>query len=321
MNCVIGIDGGGTKTKALLADERGKVIASAVAGPSNPHVVKEKELRNVFHTLFDSIKEKNDELPGKTVSLYAGISGAGNKKNEKKILEILRGYFPEKTAVKVEVDAVNALYAGTYGNPGIVQISGTGSVTYGKDGEGMTGRIGGWGYLFGDEGSGYDIGRQAVMAALKSFDGRGYETDLLSMLYKHFQMDDPQELIREIYTSPAPKNKISPLSHIVFEAYKQNDNAAREIINKTVKDLSLNITSLYKKLFPSGDNIKIVLSGGIFQDKEIIPVLLQKKLDNFHLVQPGMSPAGGALIGAYLMNEIKIDDQIVKNIIQTEGGS
>ncbi|MFA1821738.1 N-acetylglucosamine kinase [Virgibacillus oceani] len=318
MNYVVGIDGGGTKTKALLADETGKVIVSTVAGPSNPNVVKEKELANVFHTLFASLKQRCDDMAENTTSLYAGISGAGNKENEKKILEILTKYFTEHTAIKVEVDAVNALYAGTYGKPGIVQISGTGSITYGKNSQGVVGRVGGWGYLFGDEGSGYDIGRQAVTAALKAYDGRGPETLLLNMLNAHFQLEDPQELIRSIYTSPTPKHKISPLTHIVFQAYKQNDSVAGEIINRTVRNLSLNIIVLHKKLFSSGEKVPIVLSGGIFQEKEIIPSLLEKELNALPLVLPKMSPAGGALIGAYLMKEKQMDEKFIKNIIHTE---
>src|SRR5690625_4043298 len=321
MKYVIGIDGGGTKTKGLLADENGNVVASAVTGPSNPNVVKKNDLTNVFRDLFSSLKQKQEGFEKHTVSLYAGISGAGNKDNEEIIQGILEKHFPEQTAIKVEVDAVNALYAGTYGEPGIVQISGTGSITYGKNVRETVARVGGWGYLFGDEGSGYDIGRRAVTAALKAFDGRGPETILLHMLYAHFQVDKPQALIRQVYTSPSPKNKISPLAQIVFRAYKQNDGIAKEIINQTANELTLNITTLYKQLFQPGEKTTIVLSGGIFQEKEIIPELLHEQINKYkhlNLVLPDMSPAGGALIGAYLMKESRIDKEIIKNIIDTE---
>jgi N-acetylglucosamine kinase-like BadF-type ATPase len=305
----------------LLADESGNVIASAVAGPSNPNVVKENELANVFDELFSSLKQKYEDLQQNVSFLYAGISGAGNKENEKIIREILKEHFSEHTAIEVEGDAVNALYAGTYGKPGIVQISGTGSITYGKNSQGKAGRVGGWGYLFGDEGSGYDMGRQAVIAALKAYDGRGVKTVLLNILFKHFQAENPQALIRNIYTSESPKIKISPLAQIVFDAYKQNDSAAREIINQTAKDLALSIATLYKKLFPSGEHTTVVLSGGIFQEKEILPALLQQELSiysNLTLAIPKMSPAGGALIGACLMKQNQVEEEIIKNIIHTE---
>jgi len=321
LNYFIGIDGGGTKTKGLLADESGNVIASAAAGPSNPNAVKEKDLASVFYDIFSSMEQQQKGFEKHTVSLYAGISGAGNKENEKVLRGILKKLFPEKTAIKIEADAVNALYAGTYGEPGIVQISGTGSITYGKNSRGTVQRVGGWGYLFGDEGSGYDIGRRAVTAALKAFDGRGPETVLLQMLYAHFQVDNPQDLIRRVYTSPSPKKEISPLSQIVFHAYKQNDSTAKMIVNQTADELALNITALYKKIFTASEKTTIVLSGGIFQERDIIPKLLREQLDtykNLKLVLPDMSPAGGALIGAFLMQESLLDKQKIKNIIHTE---
>jgi len=322
MNYVIGIDGGGTKTLGLLADLSGNVIAAAAAGPSNPNTVPEGELVQVFHDLFSSLNRQSKKNEEKIISLYAGISGAGSKENEKVILNILKKHVPAETAIKVETDAVNALYAGTYGKPGIVQISGTGSITYGKNSRGEEDRVGGWGYLFGDEGSGYDMGRQAVVAALKAFDGRGDpDTVLPDMLYTHFQVDNPQALIRKIYTSSPPKSKISPLVQIVFHAYKLHDLTAREIVDQTVKELALNITTLYEKLFFPGEASKVVLSGGIFQEKEIIPVLLQEACSAYKdlsFVLPDMSPAGGALIGAYLMKEIPIDETVIQTIIHTE---
>lgn len=322
MDYIIGIDGGGTKTKGLLADASGNVIARAVAGPCNPNVVEAKELANVFRDLFFAMEQKGANLREKTVSVYAGISGAGNKQNGKKIRKILQAYVSRRAQVQVETDAVNALYAGTYGKPGIVQISGTGSITYGKNNQGREGRVGGWGYLFGDEGSGYDIGRQAVTAALKALDGRGPETTLLTMLYSHFQADHAQEIIREVYTSPSPKNKISPLAKLVFHAYKQNDHAAGQILSESAKNLALNILALFEKLFPADAEIPVVLSGGIFQDKDILPVLLQKELNrytNLNFVLPEMSPAGGALIGASLMKKNEINEETITNIIHTEG--
>ncbi|GAB3799147.1 N-acetylglucosamine kinase [Virgibacillus kimchii] len=322
MEYVIGIDGGGTKTKGLLADEYGNVLAGATVGPSNPNVVKEKKLAHVFQRLFSALRQNSNKLEKINITLFAGISGAGNSENEKILLEIIKKHVPAQTAIKVETDAINALYAGTWGRPGIVQISGTGSITFGRNGLEKEARVGGWGYLFGDEGSGYDIGRRGVAAALKAFDGRGdRDTKLLDMLYAHFQVDHPQDLIRQVYTSPSPKNEISPLAEIVFQAYKQNDRTARKIIAQTVDDLALNITTLMEKLFSPDEKTIVVLSGGIFQEKEIIPALLQNKLDawtNLTLCRPQMSPAGGALIGAYLMKEKRINETMINNIIHTE---
>lgn len=320
MNYIIGIDGGGTKTKAVIADMKGKVVAQETVGPINPNVVSKKELQHTFQTLFHSLRQQAPQQFNKTSSIFAGIAGAGNATNQKVLHESIEPLLSDNIPIQIDADAINALYSGSYGAPGIVQIAGTGSITYGINSNLEHDRVGGWGYLFGDEGSGYDIGRKGVMAALQSVDRRASETILLPMIYAHFNVTNAQDLIREIYASPAPKSEISPVAEIVFQGFKDDDPIAEEIITEAVKETVLSIKTLYEKHFHMEERVEVVLCGGIFQEKNILPRLIKEDLRMYpamKVVLPEMPPVGGSIIGAYLMQGVDVDEAIIDTIRKT----
>ncbi|HLS09171.1 N-acetylglucosamine kinase [Lentibacillus sp.] len=320
MEYVAGIDGGGTKTVAAIADAKGSVLAKAAAGPVNPNVVQKEELFQTLHALIEDLKNQSGAKFGQITSLFAGMSGAGNDKTVNMLTEMLCELVPSDTKVQVEPDTVNALYSGTYGQPGIVQISGTGSITFGINTEGERDRTGGWGYLFGDEGSGYDIGRAGIIAALKAFDRRGKDTILLDMVRTHFRIDNPYDLIQHIYAAESPKSDISPVAKLVFAAYKNDDTAAHEILTNAVTEISDSIRTLKAKLFRPEEEVVAVLCGGVFADKAILPALLVAELQEdqqLTIMTPDMEPVGGSIIGALLMENIKPDDAIIQMISST----
>ncbi|AIF44218.1 N-acetylglucosamine kinase [Virgibacillus sp. SK37] len=316
MGYMIGIDGGGTKTEALLADRKGNVIARALAGPTNPNLITVEKLVDTFDVLFTSLQAQFSPSIQQITALFAGISGAGNKQNQQLIKSVIQRFLPN-VLIHVEADTVNALYSGTYGKPGIVLISGTGSIAFGINDKLERERVGGWGYLFGDEGSGFDIGRQGVIAALKAYDGRGHPTILLSELYSHFSVSNPQDLIRSIYQAPIPKDTISPLSKIVFQAYRQNDSEAKRILMNVAEDMKAKMITLHKKLFQKTEIVRVILCGGIFQNKDIMPILLEGKLRSYPYLQisiPSIPPVAGSLIGAAVMHSDCVQGEFISNL-------
>ncbi|WP_373893437.1 N-acetylglucosamine kinase [Virgibacillus natechei] len=320
MNYVMGVDGGGTKTTAVIADMNGKIVAKDTVGPTNPNLVSKKELKHTFLALFHSLRQHAPQQFSNISSIFAGISGAGNATNQKVLQESIEPLLPDNTPIQIKADAINALYSGSYGSPGIVQIAGTGSITYGINGNLEHDRVGGWGYLLGDEGSGYDIGRKGIVAALQSVDGRGSKTILLPMLYAHFNVTNAQDLIREIYVSSTPKSVISPVAEIVFQGFKDDDPIAEKIITEAAKETTLSIKTLYEKLFQVEEKVEVVLCGGVFQEKNILPRLIKENLQinpAIHVVLPEIPPVGGSIIGAYLMQGIGIDEAIIDTICKT----
>ncbi|SFE48879.1 BadF-type ATPase [Lentibacillus persicus] len=317
MTYIAGIDGGGTKTTAVITTADGKFAAKASAGPVNPNVVKQDELYETFSGLMHDLSQQDRMAFNQLTSLFAGISGAGNNKAVQMLTGLLKELIPEKTRVRVEPDTVNALYSGTLGEPGIVQIAGTGSITFGINAEGRRDRTGGWGYLFGDEGSGYDIGKAGITAALKAFDGRGRDTVLFDMVCSHFQIADPYNLIQYIYSLPSPKSAISPVAKLVFEAYKQQDTVAAKIMRDAATEVMTSIQTLKAKLYQPDEKVNAVLCGGIFEDKDVLLKLLKKEFQSdqtLTLITPDMTPVGGSIIGACLMENNSPDETIVQNL-------
>lgn len=318
MGYVIGIDGGGTKTEIVLADMNGSVFARSLGRPTNPNLIDAVRLERNFRELFQQIQLKVPQAYREVTSVFAGISGAGTEETQEKIKCILARIVSEEVHIQVQPDSINALYSGTFGEPGIVQIAGTGSITYGINEQNEHCRVGGWGYLFGDEGSGFDIGKQAVIAVLSELDGIGPKTKLTEKLLSHFNIPNGRMLISKIYHAPVPKDELSPLSKVVFQVYKENDTVAIGIVKSVAKRLADSILALYEQHYKSHTPVKVVLCGGVFNDKMILPRLIEQELLNYNYLQvvcPEMQPVGGSLIGAYLTEKRMPTDRLINNMI------
>ncbi|MGY0692106.1 N-acetylglucosamine kinase [Virgibacillus sp. FSP13] len=317
MAYVIGIDGGGTNTRAVLADLGGKIYATAFAGSTNPNTVSQQVLMNTFARIMGELENEAPRQYEQVMTIFAGISGSSGELAKEKVKQIIHHIVSERITVIVETDAMNALYSGTYGEYGMVQIAGTGSVTYGMNQFRKQGRVGGWGYLVGDEGSGYTIGQQGIADSLKSYDGRGQGTVLLEMLYDYFQVTNGEQLISHVYSSSNPKNEISSVAKLVFEAYKRKDVIAEKIINDASDDLIVCVTTLYKKLFKN-ERVKLVLCGGVFSDLDILPSLIKSGLKNHtnmvNVVIPTIPPVGGSIIAAYIAAGEKINKNTIHRL-------
>ena len=175
---VLGIDGGGTRTTGIVADEHGNVHMHAVTGRSNPNTLQQAEFEEVICGLVKELKRQNNAIFTQVSVCFAGIAGVGESGRDVEVAALLARELPAGTKVIVRNDAFNALYSGTLGGPGIVQIAGTGAVTLGINENGEVARSGGWGYLFDDEGSGFYLGNEALKAVFRFYDDRGPATSL-----------------------------------------------------------------------------------------------------------------------------------------------
>jgi len=222
----LGIDGGGTKTLAVIADETGKIFVSEKVGPSNPNSLSPEEFEEVMNRLLGQLKSKDIHIFEQIAVCFAGMSGVGESENHLLVERVLRKHVPKETELIIENDGVNALYSGTLGAPGIVQIAGTGSITLGVNHQKKMVRSGGWGYLFDDEGSGYDLGIQALRAVFQEFDERGPKTFLTPALLHFFQVKEASDLIGKIYIGSGSKAVISSISPFVVQEAAAGDLVA-----------------------------------------------------------------------------------------------
>jgi N-acetylglucosamine kinase-like BadF-type ATPase len=205
---VLGLDAGGMKTVCLLADEQGAVLASARGPGANLQAQGELEVEKTLHDLMEQALADEPFLPD---AVCLGIAGVDRPDDAAVMRGIMRriGY---KTRTLVVNDALIALVAAVGIEPGIVIVCGTGSICYGRNDRGQAARAGGWGYILGDEGSGYWIGRRALTAATRHADGRGPATALAAMTLSHFGVRSVPELVHEVHGRDPRRHRISSLA-------------------------------------------------------------------------------------------------------------
>jgi N-acetylglucosamine kinase-like BadF-type ATPase len=257
---VLGIDAGGSKTVALLADVSGSVIGRAEAGGANLRVHGELEVEKVLFGLLEKLPPE----ARRAEALAIGIAGADRPEDEHVLRAILaRLGFRER--VVVTNDARIAFVAGSPSRVGLALVCGTGSIAWGRNASGDVARAGGWGWHLGDEGSGFWIGVRAVREALRAEDGRGPATRLQESLIAHFEIARPEQILRAVYDGEFPRHRVAAFAVRVEEAALAGDEAARSILAAAANELVLAAASVRERLHLASDSYDVVLSGGTFQ--------------------------------------------------------
>ncbi len=292
---VLGIDAGGTKTVCYLADEHGTIVAEARRGGANLQAVGELEVEKVLHDVMEEAIGSRGIVPAAICLGIAGVDRPGDSEIVRRLMKRI-GY---KARILVVNDALVALESGAPGKPGVVVISGTGSISYGRNARGEAARAGGWGYVLGDEGSGYWIGRAALRAVLRESDRRGPKTALTELLLKHFGVSQAQGLIHEVYHTNLRPSAIGALAGFVQEAFSHGDAVAIGILRAAADELESSALSVARRLELIGDTFAFILAGGIFRAVPWVEQELERRLP---VASPGSTarlldrePAAGAV--------------------------
>jgi glucosamine kinase len=260
MRYFIGIDGGGTQTTAWLADEDGRVLGQSMTGPSNPLKVGiQVAARHLVAAARQALRQ-TQRKPIAVEAVCAGVAGVDRSSLHRSLLAALRKQIPAKHYL-LTIDAVIALQSAVGFSPGIIVISGTGSIAYGRNEQDCTLRCGGWGSTFGDEGSGYDLGRKAVMAALQDFDGRGPHTQLNKSICKALRLKG----INQVVAKPLTASQIAALFPVVLDAANQGDQVAQRLCREAGQDLAELAWALLKRLDSHRQPIPVICAGGVFK--------------------------------------------------------
>jgi len=301
MKYLIGIDGGGTKTDSAIADLSGKIIHLTTGKPSNFLVVGiEEAVENIFALIEENLfKLEGDFADVKQIVI--GVAGAGRKEDAQLLEKSFKDYAAQQgvhfKGVKVVSDAHIALEGAFPDSAGCILIAGTGSILFGKDEKGVIHRVGGFGRLIGDEGSGYSIGRKALNAVSKESDGRGEETLISELLNAKMKSSSANGIINEVYKENLD---VASVARIVIEAAEEGDPIAEDILDEEADELVLHIKSLLNKI--QIDNLNIAFSGSLIDNKNFYSDLLKRKikltLPNVTIVKPAATPVSGAILFA-----------------------
>ncbi|MEH1801062.1 MAG: N-acetylglucosamine kinase [Nostoc sp.] len=309
MNYVLGIDGGGSKTVCVLMDDSCQVLGRGEAGPSNYQSIGiEATLQSIQSAIHNAVEVTIIKNTVNIEAICLGLAGVGRAAD----IEVVKGLVQElqnhkslpiiwalqPANIVICNDALIALVGGIGQPVGIVVASGTGSIVFGRNHQGHTKRVGGWGYILGDEGSAYKIAVSGMNAALKYYDGREISTSLLEAFKQHLDLESIEDLIELIYRREWGVKQIAALAPIVDLAAASGDIVANMIIDDAVKDLVKATSTIIDAIFNSDSILEVVTTGSVWLGRckihERFVASLVNKFPKVNVIFPRDEPAYGA---------------------------
>jgi N-acetylmuramic acid 6-phosphate etherase len=277
---VLGVDGGGTKTVAHLAevDSAGEVfiIGRGQAGSSNMKAVGvEQALANLSQAIEQTGLQLSRSTPAVSVAVL-GLSGGGRPEAKAIIENWNQSIRLAERAVLVH-DALPVLMAGTLDGHGVALIAGTGAVAFASNANKQTAVVGGWGYWFGDEGSAYWIGQAALRAAAHDADCRGPATTMTSRILERLRVSEPRDMLTALSKQGDVRQAIAELAPLVSVAAGEGDSPAQNIVEKAAAHLAVLVQTAANQT-KLGNTFPLALAGGVLTGSTLIRELLSKRL-------------------------------------------
>lgn len=294
MTLFVGVDGGGSHTEAVVADQTLVVRArtrgeSGAIGPGRVASAAQAIATTVRAALR---RAEATDLPD---ALVAGVAGAGREAEQRALVEALSELGLARR-IEVTTDAAIALESVFHGSAGILLNAGSGSIAYARDPSGVVWRVGGLGWQLGDEGGGYDLGRAALGAIGRASDGRGAATALSRVVTERIGLEALDDLVR--WAGGATPSEVAGLAQAVQEAATAGDRTAIEIVDRAALALADHVTALLSR-FPSGTGVPIALAGGILTEgwpvRTALGVVLSERHPQVVIAPQPVDPARGAL--------------------------
>jgi N-acetylglucosamine kinase-like BadF-type ATPase len=247
---LLGVDGGATKTRALLADLDGRVVGAGTAGSSNYQSVGlEQAVAAIIEAVRGAFADAGLAMERDEVAVVCfGLAGVDRPDDRERLSGRLERERLGRRMVIVN-DSELVLAAGCPDGWGVALISGTGSICFGRAPDGRTARAGGWGYILGDEGSGFDIAVQALRLATRTADGRANAPGLLRAALDFWGLDAPEQLIELIYQREAgAPGSVARFATRVLELAEAGDPDARRMLERAADDLALHVATVARRL-------------------------------------------------------------------------
>jgi glucosamine kinase len=299
MMFVSGVDGGATKTVAVVGRLDGTLMASARAPPSNYHNVGVGKAARSIRTSVLLACTHAHASASNLEPVVMGLAGMDSPRDFRAGERVADLTEIGKRRIVVH-DSVIAIYAATLGRPGIVINAGTGSFAAGIGLDGKPIRASGWGNIIDDEGSAYDIGRRAMRAALRALDGTERKTTIAKLLVRKFRLHTLEDIVYEVHNKPMSTREISSISKLVAQAAVNGDQVARSIFAYEARVMASFVSAIARRLEMTKTRPDIYCTGGVFKAG---PVLLnpfrrelRKEVPRFVLRHPRFEPVIGAFI-------------------------
>ncbi|MGE5653541.1 MAG: BadF/BadG/BcrA/BcrD ATPase family protein [Bacillota bacterium] len=298
MNYYLGMDLGASSTKAVLFASTGTLLMASSGGPSN-NVTGPAAEPKMRGALTACLQPMVDQVGRRITGICLGVTGLGIPGKRELITRLLSELVDVDALVLVN-DAQVALAGAMAGGPGIIVIAGTGSIALGKDHSGQMAKAGGFGYILGDEGGGYDIARKGMMAALKAADRRGDVTALTAKFSRHFGLEHIRALSGYLFAHHTPVEEIAGLSRLVAEAAAEGDTVAQQILSSAGRELAGLAISVAQQLHWPDGRVSVAPVGGVWNSgewlSEAFAAALASSCPQAAIAKPCYEPRVGAAI-------------------------
>lgn len=307
---IIGIDGGGTRTRAILK-RGGKILSQTTAGTTRVGSVGVGESCERLLTIITDLCDQAELDTSEVDILVAGLAGVWLDEEKQRSTHLLKTLARTQNIplndVIITSDAEIAVEGAFGGNNGIVLIVGTGSIAIGKIGKDKFVRCGGWGIELDDEGSGAWIGREGLTAVVRALDGRGKPTMLTNMLADFnplIDINNPRTIVKAYAERTFEYQMLTPT---VMRCAELGDEVCMDIINRS----SFHLIELLNALFPyfKSKQVDVALLGGIVESKSLLGRMLENEISKdkrYRIVKPLGTPLDGAiLIGNRILDNLE----------------
>lgn len=315
---VAGVDGGATRTRAVITAADGTILGSGAGGPSNYDNVgieaAAASIRDAVHAARTQAGLADERL----ASIFLGMAGVVSAADRETIIRMVtETHLAARSAVAVDHDIRIAHAGGLGGGEGVVLIAGTGSSTYGRTRDGRHHRTG-WGFLLDDRGSGYFLGLQAMIATVMEADGRGVPTTLSATVRSLFGITDIDDILRIVYHAGVPVAQIASLAPEVIRAGEAGDTVALNITATGARELARMVETVARALGFTGRPFPITMVGGLVERpgfyRRLVVEALHDLLPEGSVVEPALPPVAGAVILALAATGVPITESVVQNL-------
>lgn len=318
----IGIDGGGTRLRAALVSSSGELLGLGEGGSGNYHDVGADKVRANIDAAVSQAWTAFNYSPREAAAIFLGLGSVVTQEDRDAIREIVVDLsLVPADSIGVDHDLRVALMGGLPGRAGIVLIAGTGSSCYGRDKQGNAFQSGGWGPTLDDPGSSYWLGRQAMIAAIRDFDGRGQSTRLRECVVDKLGLSDIRHILRRVELQGMKRCEVAALARLVTESAAAGDDVARQIIEEGTDELAKMVAAVAERLASEGnvmEPIPVVVTGGLTSAKQVFmdPVAqsLLRLAPTTVLEEPLLPPVLGAALLAIEHSGEKLTSDVVQRL-------
>ena len=294
---VIGVDGGGSKTEAVVLDGQGQVLGRGRSGPSNHHLVGEDSVRAALEEAMRAAAEAAGVAVSQAAAVVWALAGAGRAAEARRLRALQAAWFPRVPGQVVD-DARAALIGGVGRGAGVVVIAGTGAMVYGENGAGATARAGGWGHLL-DAGSGYALGLWACRAVARAADGRELPTRLTARLVQALALPAAEQLIPWLYDPQRTVADIADLATLVLDEAERGDLVATDGVLQAADALADGVAAVARRLgWTPSDAFPVVLTGGLLQRSPFYRAVVAQAVQTRVPAARPQRPFADAAVGA-----------------------